>query len=238
MDELQRWTDEFLAAITHDLRNPITSIRGFAQVLRPHLHRADGKPDPALDRGLEHIKSATRRLALLVDQLLDAARLQARQALDLERQVSDLVAPAQRLVEEHQSFAPQHALRFESKVATLTGHWDAARLERVMDSLVSNAVKYSPNGGVVTVTVRREACPGGVWAIVSIQDEGLGIPADDLPHIFERFYRGRNVAGRIGGTGLGLAGAREVVEQHGGMVIVETQEGHGTTVTLRVPGDR
>ena len=100
-------------------------------------------------------------------------------------------------------------------------------------NLLSNAIKYSPDGGEVTLAVRRDAA--GDRAVLEVRDRGLGIPAADLPRVFERFRRGSNVVGRIPGTGIGLAGARQVVEQHGGAIAVDSVEGAGTTVTIQLP---
>src|SRR5205085_140437 len=123
-----------------------------------------------------------------------------------------------------------HSIHVEATVSALVGLWDGARLERVLLNLFANAVKYSPDGGAISLTVSRE----DHWAVVTVRDQGLGIPAADLPHIFERFHRAGNV-GRISGTGIGLAEARQIVEQHGGTVTVASQEGCGTTFTLRLP---
>jgi signal transduction histidine kinase len=110
------------------------------------------------------------------------------------------------------------------------GDWDGPRLRRVLDNLLSNAIKYSPAGGEVVVTLAAD----GDSAVLRVRDQGLGIPAEDLPHIFERFRRARNAA-EIVGTGLGLSGARQLVEQHGGTIQVESQEGAGSTFTVRLP---
>jgi signal transduction histidine kinase len=109
------------------------------------------------------------------------------------------------------------------------------RLDRVLDNLLSNAIKFSPNGGGITVAVAHEDVVGGPWAVVAVRDQGLGIPAADLPRVFERFRRARNVEGRIGGTGIGLASVRQIVEQHGGAITVESVEGAGSTFTVRLP---
>jgi signal transduction histidine kinase len=116
----------------------------------------------------------------------------------------------------------------------LVGSWDASRIERVVDNLFSNAIKYSP-GGVVQVELRREESDAGPWAVLAISDEGVGIPAADLPHIFTRFARGSNVQGRVAGTGIGLAGVRLLTEQHNGTIQAESVEGEGSTFTLKLP---
>jgi signal transduction histidine kinase len=105
----------------------------------------------------------------------------------------------------------------------------------VAANLLSNAIKYSPNGGDVRVRLRSEEDEVGRFAVLEVQDRGLGIPEDDLPRIFERFQRGTNVTGRIAGTGIGLAGAKQIVEQHGGGISVWSREGEGSTFTVRLP---
>jgi signal transduction histidine kinase len=124
-----------------------------------------------------------------------------------------------------------------ARETALVGSWDANRIERVIDNLFSNAIKYSPRGGIVQVELRREESVGGAWAVLTISDEGLGIPPADLPHVFTRFTRGSNVQGRMQGTGIGLAGVRLLIEQHGGTVLAESVEGEGSTFTIRLPLD-
>jgi signal transduction histidine kinase len=114
----------------------------------------------------------------------------------------------------------------------LVGIWDPLRLERVLGNLLGNAVKYSPAGGDVHVEIVRDE-PG--WAIVTVRDGGIGIPAADLPHVFERYHRAANVIGRFPGEGIGLPGAKQVVDQHGGTILITSTEGHGATFTVRLP---
>jgi signal transduction histidine kinase len=176
-----------------------------------------------------------------LDELLDAARLEAGQPLELRRAPTDAVALARRVAAEQQATTERHRVRVETALSELTGAWDAVRLGRVLDNLLANAIKYSPAGGEVVVTVAREDDPAGedgavgAWAVLAVTDLGLGIPAADLPRIFERFRRAGNVAGRIGGTGIGLASARQLVEQHGGALTAESVEGAGSTFTVRLP---
>jgi signal transduction histidine kinase len=113
--------------------------------------------------------------------------------------------------------------------------WDQARLERVVGNLISNAVKYSPDGGEVILSLGREDSASGASAVLSVRDEGIGIPPEDLSRVFDRFYRGTNVVGHIAGTGIGLAGARQLVEQHGGSMAVESTPGAGSTFVVRLP---
>src|SRR6185437_7751791 len=101
--------------------------------------------------------------------------------------------------------------------------------------LLSNAIKYSPRGGVIRVALRHEGAPEAGWAVVSVQDGGIGIPAVDLPRIFDRFYRAGNVALATSGSGIGLTSARQIVEQHGGTITVESTENVGSTFRVRLP---
>jgi signal transduction histidine kinase len=113
----------------------------------------------------------------------------------------------------------------------LVGAWDPPRLQRVVANLISNALKYSPDGGDIVVRLARECNEG----ILVVEDHGLGIPPSDLPHIFEPYSCGSNVIDRIAGTGLGFTGARDIVEQHGGTLTVASTEGQGSTFVMRLP---
>jgi len=142
------------------------------------------------------------------------------------------VALARRVATLHQQNTDAHQITVVATEPEIAGEWDAARLERALDNLIGNAVKYSPGGGTVTVSLARDEAQQA--AILSVRDEGLGIPAGDLPHIFERFHRAGNV-GRIPGTGVGLAAVRQIVEQHGGPITVDSAPGQGSTFTVRLP---
>ena len=122
-------------------------------------------------------------------------------------------------------------MQVESSLPELIGEWDPTRLERVLSNLINNAIKYSPHGGAIRVQV--DAVEGA--AMMRVQDQGEGIPEGDLPHIFERFRRGGNVEHRIPGTGIGLAGARQIVELHGGTILAESRIGEGSIFTVRLP---
>jgi signal transduction histidine kinase len=154
----------------------------------------------------------------------------------LQRRETDLVRLDQRVVADMKKTATRrHRLRVESSVGQLLGEWDPVRLQRVLSNLLSNATKYSPAGGEILVSVDVGTNDGASMATVQVMDQGLGIPEADLPHIFERFYRGRNVMALTAGAGIGLSGVKQIVEQHGGRVEVESVEGQGTTVTVVLP---
>jgi signal transduction histidine kinase len=146
-----------------------------------------------------------------------------------------MIKVARRLGDEYQKISPRHVIRVESNMARLLGDWDSARIERVVANLISNAVRYSPRGGEITVAASCEQRNGQEWAVLEVTDNGVGIPPSELDRVFEPYYRGSNVAGSIGGTGVGLAGTRHIVEQHGGEIGVESVIGETTTFTVRLP---
>jgi signal transduction histidine kinase len=174
-------------------------------------------------------------MAAQIEALLDVARLHAGRRLELKRRPTDLVALARAAAAEHQQTTEGHRICVEARETEVRGEWDAPRLERALGNLLSNAIKYSPEGGDITVSVGRERDGEvGDCAVLRVRDEGLGIPAASQPRVFDRFRRGDNV-GRIAGIGLGLAGVRAIVEQHGGTIAVESREGEGSTFTVRLP---
>jgi signal transduction histidine kinase len=223
--------DAFLAAASHDLKNPLAAIKATAQFLRRYLERTGGSDPARLATGLATIQETVDRMLGLVNELLDVARLRMGQTLDLDRQTTDLVELARRIVAAQQQATERHRLRVESAVDALVGEWDAARLERVLGNLLENAIKYSPDGGTVVVELAEE----DGQALVRVRDQGIGIPLADRERIFEPFQRGSNVGQGIAGTGIGLSGSRQIVEQHGGAISVESEEGAGSTFTVRLP---
>jgi signal transduction histidine kinase len=153
----------------------------------------------------------------------------------------DLAALAHEAIAAHSEIAGQHRIVLRGAIhdarssSELRGRWSAVRLARVIDNLLSNAIKYSPNRSTVTVTLRREHANDGEWAVLEVADEGIGIPAADLPRVFDRFYRATNVPSLVTGSGIGLAAVRESVERMGGRVNVESNLGKGSTFTVRLP---
>lgn len=233
-----RLRDELMAAISHDLAQPLASIRTLAHVLHEEAESADRPDGVWMARRLDAIAT---RLTAMCREFVDLARLEAGQPLDLHCRPMDLVALVRQLAELHADLnRGTHEIHVHATQPEIVGVWDKFRLERVVNNLLSNAVKYSPNGGPVnvTLTVVHEPLPEGgtrAYAQLAVQDCGVGIPAADLPHIFERFHRARNVVGRFKGNGLGLAGSRQIVEQHGGRMRVTSQEGQGSTFTVLLP---
>ncbi|HZQ37214.1 MAG TPA: PAS domain-containing sensor histidine kinase [Dehalococcoidia bacterium] len=233
--------DEFLASASHELRTPVTAIRAYAQVLLRRAERNRAQAGDETVEALQRIDEATSRLSAQIGQLLDLARLQNGRQLELDLRLTDLVALLRQCVAVQQHLTALHRLGFESDRARLPCRADTLRLERAIGGVLANAVKYSPGGSPITVSLAAEPVAGGFEAIIRVTDAGMGIPAADLPHVFERFYRGSNVRGVIAGTGVGLAAAQEIVAQHGGRIAIQSELDRGTEVTIRIPcepGDR
>ena len=230
-----RTRDEFLASASHDLKNPLVTIKGAAQIARRLVERAAPVEPSRLAELLARIDSAASKMTDQIEALLDVARLHGGRPLELNRRATDLVALARAAVAEYQQTTENHRIHVEALEPEVSGQWDAPRLERVLGNLLSNAIKYSPDGGEITVTVGLEKNgPVGDWAVLRVRDQGLGIPPASQPLVFDRFRRGDNV-GRIAGSGIGLSGVKAIVEQHGGTIVVESQEGEGSTFTVRLP---
>jgi signal transduction histidine kinase len=223
-----------LSAITHDLGQPLTSINVLAQSLQRQAAHGETTTAERLAEGLAGIAAATGTMWAMVSELLDLARLDAGRPLDLDWQQVDLVELVRRVVAAHAEGSERHRIHLRAEVPKLLVDVDPTRISRVIGNLLSNAIKFSPAGGEITVAVASEPREAGdsAWAVVRVQDEGVGIPAADLAHVFERFHRGTNVTGRIAGTGVGLASARQIVEQHVGRIEVTSEEGRGSTFTV------
>lgn len=227
--------DQFISSASHDLKTPLTAIKTLAQLLQRRLARADLPEADWFRDGLADIDTQTNRMAGQIDELLDLSRFRRTEPVELRRRPTDLVRLARRAANEVQKLTTRHAIRVETELTELTGQWDAERIDRVIANLLSNAVKYSPAGGDVIVTLTRERLGAADYAVMAVQDHGIGIPAADLAHVFDQFRRGSNVTGRISGTGIGLAGVRRLVEEHGGSIAAESSEGAGARFTVRLP---
>ncbi len=224
-----RARDEFLSVAAHELKTPITSLRGFAQVTIRHLQR-ESSPDPIrIRRALEVIDRQSDRLTRLVVQLLDVSRIQAGRLVlhpeqaDLADLVAGVVANAQAATSKHNL-----VLRTPSSVWASV---DPIRLEQVVTNLVDNAIKYSPEGGDIVVELGLTE-RGAVQ--LSVSDHGIGIPPEYRARIFDRFYQVDD-GGYAGGMGLGLYISRHIVELHGGRIDVEAPPDGGTRFVVSLP---
>lgn len=218
---------DFIANVSHDLKTPLTGIRGFSQAI---IEGVAGDPQ-RLQRAAQVIHEEALRMGRLVDQLLDLARLDAGQA-PLQLVPLDVRALLGRVIGQMAPQASQKGVSLRAEGGEpLWIEGDGDRLIQVFTNLVDNAINHTPPGGSVHCTANAEA-PG--WVEIEIRDSGEGIPAEDLPHIFDRFYQADKARGG-GKTGLGLAIVQEIVRAHGGEVGVDSAAGEGARFWLRLP---
>jgi len=230
-----RMRSETLQMVVHDLRTPLTTVKGTAQLLSRNISIERAVDANQVIDALGRIDAAAVRMMAVLSELLDVAQIQEGLSLKLQHRPMDLVELV-RKVSDDQQLATHRVVTIECTEQTLVGNWDGPRLERVLGNLLSNALKYSEVDLSVTVRLWSDDTAGDErWAVVEVRDEGVGIPAADLSHVFERFHRGSNVAGRFAGTGLGLSGSKVIIEEHDGAINVDSIEGGGTTVTVRLP---
>jgi signal transduction histidine kinase len=254
--EEERLKDELTSAASHEMRQPITVIQGHAQRLKRLLRRLTGEDqgiiDPeALRTVAESMESQTTRLDRLVSDLLDVSRIQAGhlrltpQSMSLAELVQQVVDAEMAVTSEHQFVLQNNA---PPEYSALEGTWDRSRIEQILSNLLHNAVKYSPAGGEIRVTLgvlprgARVGTKGhgrkrlaAASAHVAVSDKGIGIPPGGLQHIFERFYRAPNTTD-IQGTGLGLYISQQLAAAHHGLLWAESRGlGHGSTFHLALP---
>jgi signal transduction histidine kinase/ligand-binding sensor domain-containing protein len=224
--------DVFLRTLAHDLKAPITSLAWHVQMLSRAVHEERLEPD-ALNRDLRAISIGAAEAVAAINELHDLTRLAAGAPVPLQLEQVDLLALTSQLISTRLGSA-QHHIELSSTERSLTVRADRARLARVLDNLLDNATKYSPAGGEICVRIDREEVDDVRWAVLRVEDRGVGIPTRDLPHVFERYQRGSNVA-QIAGEGLGLASARQVIKMLGGSIVVESHMGVGSTFAIRLP---
>jgi signal transduction histidine kinase len=237
LKETERLKDEFIGIAAHELRNPMAALRGYAEMLVVQTARGNGAKLVDWQReAVDAIDQATSRLVDLTDDLLDVTRLQGGR-LELRIEPADLVALVRRVAARVRVTAPDRTIEEVADQEHVVVAIDVPRIEQVVANLINNAVKYSPGGGKVRVTVEEQAGTG--VACLAVADEGIGIPAEQQGGIFGRFVRADNAKRvGIGGTGLGLYLCRELVERHGGRIWFESKEGKGSTFTVELPSVR
>jgi signal transduction histidine kinase/CheY-like chemotaxis protein len=227
--EANRIKDDFLATLSHELRTPLNAIVGWTKLLQ------DGQLDAATQaRAIATIDRNARAQTQLIEDILDVSRIVAGK-LSLDVRAVDLSAVIEGALDSVRHAAEAKGVRLVTEIARAVGPFagDPDRLQQVAWNLVSNAIKFSTRGGTVRVRLRRS----GGQAEISVQDDGLGIKPEFLPHVFERFRQADSSSTRPhGGLGLGLAIVRHLVELHGGSVEVSSPgEGKGSTFTVRLP---
>lgn len=234
LKEVEYAKDEFISNAAHELRQPLAVLKAALGTLVLQTARGHGpKLAEWQQEMLEDLEQATDRLSTLTEDLLDVSRLQAGQ-LVLQRASTNLVSLVQRLVKRFEKTTTRHQLAFHPEHPTLEAMIDPRRMEQVLSNLLTNAIKYSPQGGPIVVTVGKDVADHGVE--IRVQDSGIGIPLHQQARIFGRFMRADNAqAAGISGTGLGLYLCRALVEQHTGRLWFESEEGEGSTFFVTIP---
>jgi PAS domain S-box-containing protein len=234
LKDAEQLKDRYLGLVAHELRNPLAALKGFAQMLLRHSHGDKGAVlAPWQQEALTEIDVAADRLNRLTQDLLDVVRLETGR-LVLHRETVNLVEMSRHMIAHLQASSDRHHLTLSTSLSHLQAEIDKGRIEQVLVNLLTNAIKYSPEGGSVEMTV--QVSPGGQEALISIRDQGIGIPQAEQAQLFDRFVRASNVQAQgISGTGLGLYLCRQLILEHGGDIWFESTEGVGTTFFLRLP---
>ncbi|PYZ96228.1 cell wall metabolism sensor histidine kinase WalK [Alteribacter lacisalsi] len=227
-EKVEQERREFVANVSHELRTPLTSMKSYLEAL------ADGALDTDVaPRFINVTQTETERMIRLVNDLLQLSKMDSKD-YQMTMNSMNLTSFVDQVIDRFEMSTKNQAITFKRKVPDepLFVYGDRDKLTQLLDNIMSNAVKYSPQGGTITCSVKEEK--GRV--IISVQDEGVGIPKDSIPHVFDRFYRVDKARTRsLGGTGLGLAIAREIIQAHGGNIWVSSDWGQGTKMSFSLP---
>jgi len=229
-EELNKMKTDLLATVSHELRTPLATIKGYATMMLDYFARLNTNEKQEYLKSIDH---STDRLALLVDNLLDTSRMEAG-LLKLEKHPTSIIKLLDTATTEAKVRATRHYIVTRLKRDLPRVNLDSKRIRQVLDNLINNAVKYSPQGTEVTISVKKE----GNEVLVSVTDHGTGIPSEELTNIFDRMYRiEERLYSGVDGLGLGLYICRRLVEAHGGRIWVESELGKGSTVIFTLPID-
>lgn len=228
VEDLSRLKDEFLSIASHELRTPVTSIKGYTQLAKMLIKEGDlGTSEEYLDIALDQID----RMSRLILELLDVSRIETGR-LEIRRDAIAWPQFVRDVVHRHHTAVSDRRFHVSIPEDRKVIAGDRDRLEQVLGNLLENAVKYSPDGSDITVTVEDR----GDTFVTAVSDRGIGIPSDELGQVFERFHRGRQVSStNYGGLGLGLYITKQIIERHGGSIWVESREAQGTTFFFSLP---
>jgi signal transduction histidine kinase len=233
---LEQQKNEFLSIASHELRTPITAIQGFAEILQMQMER-NQQFSTQSQRALDIIIEQSQCLSRLIEEMLDVTRIE-NMRLRLNIQEHDFLKTLTHILDTQAGSNLKHSLRLVLEglqaTDTLPMYYDEDRVVQIFNNLISNAVKYSTTGSAIEVGLRyarQTDCEVLCW----VKDQGIGISANELPHIFERFHRASTIDRSISGLGLGLYLVKELVTLHQGEVWAESTEGQGTTIFVRLP---
>jgi len=232
LKELDRLKDEFLSEAAHELKSPITSLKGFAQLLQKQL-RGKSASEEAREKMLQSIDRQAQKVAELVDRLLDMSRVQMGR-LAVNKEPTDLAEIVHQQVQQAEVRSAKHRLVTDVE-SEVIGFLDKGYIGQVIGNLLDNAMRYSPEGGEVRISLRRD----GPVARLFISDQGIGMSAEDLANVFKRHYRSAEAKKlSLDGMGIGLYVSHEIVTAHGGRIWAESKPGQGSVFKVELPLDR
>jgi signal transduction histidine kinase len=226
LQAVDKLKDEFLANAGHELRTPLTSIQGFSEILLSRDLTENRREHYA-----EVINGQANLMSQIIENLLDIAQVADDEHLEIEARPIDMDMLIDEALAPFVYHYPDHAIRYESGAKTPPVLGEAFQLKRVIRNLVDNAIKYSPDGGAVTI--RSRVIPG--YLEVSVQDEGIGLTREQQKHVFDKFYQVSAPGVDKGGIGVGLTISKLIIESHGGQIRVTSEPGAGSTFTFTVP---
>ena len=234
---LEQHKNEFLSMASHELRTPITTIQGLAEILQQLSSSGQSLDTPRSLRAITIMAEQSQHLTRLIEEMLDLTRLENAQ-LSLDCTLHDLHATLKEVIESQEITAGRHSIRLVLKglAATdmLIGYFDEQRVMQIMNNLITNAIKYSPDSSEIEVGLQRTPeYPDE--ALMWVRDHGIGIPPDEVHLIFQRFHRASNLNKSMSGLGLGLYLVKELVTRHEGHIWVESTEGEGSTFYVLLP---
>jgi len=228
--QLDRQKSEFIATAAHELRTPITTIQGYAELLAGEDPKAPYETETRQEF-LRYILEKAAVLEQLIDDLLDLGRVESGRLIVLDKQPTEMVTLVKEIVQHHQQETQNHLFEMSCPLASLPIKLDRVKIQSVLDNLISNAVKYSPAGGKIKIsgTVQEG------WLQVCIEDQGIGLSKEQLGQAFNKFYRADSSDSATRGLGLGLTISKGIVEAHGGTIWLESSEGQGTRACFTLP---
>ena len=227
LKELDRMKSEFLSTAAHELRIPLTSILGFSEILLEKETNQEKR-----NRFLKIINEESMGLSSLINDLLDVTRIESGKGFKMVKAPTDMGEIIRENVDIFQAQTDKHTFRVNIPSDLVKVEADKDKISQVMENLISNALKFSPEGGEIAVSIQQDKDE----VKVSVSDNGMGIPKKELPHVFEKFYRGEDASSEaIGGTGLGLAIVKYIVQHHGGTISAESKLKKGSTFSFTLP---
>ena len=224
--EMAQMKSEFVSTVSHELRTPLASVLGFTELLLTKELKPERKT-----KYLQTIYNEATRLTALINDFLDIQRMESGKQT-YEKKFIDITSILQNVIELQEVNTSMHSIDLSVELEETIILGDRIKIEQVFTNLLSNAIKYSPNGGNILIRIYGS----NDMVSIDMKDEGLGIPEDAIPNLFQQFYRVDNSdRRRIGGTGLGLAIVQEIVKAHGGVISVSSEYGKGSTFTTNFP---